>query len=173
MKPWTIALGVVAIVGAGVAVPIAAGRPELDPTFKTLHRPHSTGDRLPARSSGPLAAVDPSSARKVGRIDGHDVYLAPGPDGGLCILDVEGGGVGGACSPRGAMKDRPMYSAWRDGESTTATVVVAVPDQYEHATVAGDEVPVNNNVALTHAHLGKSTIELSGEQGTVEGELGL
>lgn len=161
----------VAIAGVAVAVPIAAGGSKPDPTFKTLHRAAKAGDRLPGGGSGPLASVDPASARLVGTVDGHDVYLAPGPDDSVCILDVEGDSVGGTCAAQDTIKNQPMFSAWRDGEATTATVVVAVPDEYTTATVAGDSIPVANNVGLAHARLGKSSIKLSGDEGTLESEL--
>lgn len=162
----------VAVVGVGVAVPLAAGGSKPDPTFKALHRAARASDRLPSRASGPLASVAPASARLVGSIDGHDVYLAPGPEGSTCVLDVQGGDVGGTCAAQDTIKNKPTYSAWRDGSSDTATVVVPVPDAYDRVTVDGQDVPVANNVALTHAHVGQGSIKLEGDS-TLEGSLDL
>jgi hypothetical protein len=136
--------------------------------------PRTPATGCPASSTGgPLDNIDRSRARLVGTIDGHDVYLAPGPDDSLCVLDVEEGAVGGTCAARETIKDHPVYSAWRDGDSTTATVVVPVADAYDSADVDGQPVDVVDNVAWTQVHVGKGTIRLQGDGQTLEGELNL
>jgi hypothetical protein len=173
-KRASVAIIAVAAIGAAVALP-ALGGSHPEPTFKVLERPEKPNDRLPANSgSGPLQGIDPDTARLVGAIDGRDVYLAPGPEGTLCVLDVDDdGSLGGGCSPRDAMRDRPTYTAWSRGDSDSVTVAVPVPDAYDRAEIAGKAVPVRDTIALTNVLAGQSTVRLAGEQGTLEGDLDL
>jgi hypothetical protein len=171
-KTASVAIIAVAAIGVAVAVP-ALGGSHPEPTFKVLERPEKPNDRLPANSgSGPLGGIDRDRARLVGAIDGRDVYLAPGPEGMVCVLDADAdGSLGGGCTPRDAMRDRPTYTAWSRGDTDSVTVAVPVPDAYDRAEIDGKAVPVRDNIALTRVHAGKGTVRLAGEQGKLEGDL--
>jgi hypothetical protein len=168
-----LAVTLVAAAAAGVSVPVALGGDTPDPAFRTLHRPERPGDVLPAsHRSGPLAAIDRHSARRVGTIDGHAVYLAPGPGHTVCVVDVDRQGVGAGCAARGTMTARPAYVAWRDGDAATATAVVLVPDAYDTAEIDGRRIAVHDNVALGRLSPGRHEVELEGAA-TLEGPLDL
>lgn len=176
-KRRTIALvTAIAVAAIGVSVPVAlggGGKP--DPTFKVLKRAEKAHDRLPAKThGGPLGAIDPDSARLVGTVDGHDVYMAPGPDDSVCLLDRdEQGYLGGGCMVRDSIKNGGAFTAWRDGDSGDYTVAIPVADAYDTAQVDGRTLPVQNNVALGHAPAGKGKMELKGDDATLENDIDL
>jgi hypothetical protein len=171
-KRASMAILAVAAIGAAIAVP-ALGGSHPNPTFKVLGRPEKPADRLPASSgSGPLGAIDRDAARLVGAIDGRSVYLAPGPEDTVCVLDAaDDGSLGGSCSPRDAIRDRPTYTAWSEGDSDAVAVAVPVPDAYDRAEIDGRAVPVSDNVALTRVRPGTGAVRLSGDDATLEGDL--
>jgi hypothetical protein len=158
-----------------VVVPVAMGGGAPDPTCSVLDRAQRAQDRLPADSgTGPLGAVRRDSPRLVGTVDGKHVYVAPSSDDSICVLADDGDGLTAGCPARRTIKNRPSYVAWREGNARDVTVVLLTPDQYDVARVAGEAVPVHDNVALTHAPVGgHSALELDGEQGSLEGDLNL
>lgn len=165
----------IVVAAIGVSVPVARGGGKPDPTFKVLQRPEKAQDHLPANShGGPLGAIDPDSARLVGNIDGHDVYMAPGPEDTVCLLDEDQQGyLGGGCMARDSIQNGEAFTGWRDGPSGEFTVVIPVADAYDTAEVDGRTLPVQNNVALGHAPAGKGKMELKGPDATLESDISL